>query len=205
MRPRRAFDSLSLRTGQRERSPTPLTRCRASLRSRTFQAARQRFRESVAVVVHTIGLPVFVTPRAPCCEQNEPGCTPWATRSVVALGFGLGVFGGAVVSFGVGGLVGVGLMLRLGDGVAVGLLAVAVSTAASGSMASVGVGAGGGISAARCTLAEAAGCPAGGLLSSVNAATTPPPQQSSARAMTPLMRALRSFFGFDFDFGFGVG
>ncbi|QOC94351.1 hypothetical protein [Micromonospora craniellae] len=153
----------------------------------------------MAVVVHTIGLPVFVTPRAPCREQNEPGCTPFATYSVVAFGFGFVVFGAGVVRFGVGDLV--GLMLWVGDGVAVGLPAVAVATAGSGSTAGVGVGAGGGISAARGTLAEAAGCPGCGFLSSLNAATSPPPQQSSARAMTPLRRAL----GFLVGLGFGVG
>ncbi|MEU4474076.1 hypothetical protein [Micromonospora sp. NPDC023888] len=71
-------------------------------------AARHRFLESVAVVVHTIGLPVFVTPRAPCLEQNDPGCTVdtggGAGFAVVGFGFGAAVvvfgFGAAVVDFG---------------------------------------------------------------------------------------------------------
>ena len=63
--------------------------------------------------MHTIGLPVFVTPRAPCLEQKAPGCTV-ATDG----GFGFAVvgfgFGAAVVAFGLGAAVvvfGLGLVV----------------------------------------------------------------------------------------------
>ncbi|KAB1946092.1 hypothetical protein F8271_07795 [Micromonospora sp. ALFpr18c] len=56
------------------------------------------------MVVHTIGLPVFVTPRAPCFEQNDPGCTVETVGGLVLVVAGFG-FGAAVVDFGLGLLV----------------------------------------------------------------------------------------------------
>jgi hypothetical protein len=43
---------------------------------RSRQADRQRARLSPGFVLHTIGVPAFVTPVAPSGEQNAPGWTP---------------------------------------------------------------------------------------------------------------------------------
>ncbi|TNH29723.1 hypothetical protein FHG89_10880 [Micromonospora orduensis] len=67
------------------------------------------------MVVHTIGLPVLVTPRAPCLEQNAPGCTVGTEGgfgfAVVGFGFGLLIVGLATGRD--GGL----LLVRCGAGV----------------------------------------------------------------------------------------
>ncbi|MEV1315462.1 hypothetical protein AB0J14_05175 [Micromonospora arborensis] len=87
-------------------------------------------------MVHTIALPVFDTPRAPCVEQNAPGVTPCCTAGFVGFGVGLRV-GGFVVFAGAGVRVG-GLVVVdvFGDGlragVVVGLTATSVGVDAAG-------------------------------------------------------------------------
>ncbi|MEU5910112.1 hypothetical protein [Micromonospora sp. NPDC047527] len=171
-------------------------------------AARHRFLESVAVVVHTIGLPVFVTPRAPWVEQNAPGCT------VTGGGFGFAVvgfgFGAAVVGFGFGLLV-VGLtagrdvgalLVRCGPGVGFtdggGLTAAATSgvlpaASASGLVAAVG------LSAMRSLTVAGAVATAFGFLSEsspMSAPAVPMPQQSRTvtAAAIPTTPRLLIFF-----------
>ena len=90
-------------------------------------AARQRRRESVAVVRHTSALPLEVTPTAPAVEQNAPGCTTRPSpdgagsdaRAVVLLGAGAVVMRalGCVVGFtvGIGGGAGTRTFPRTGS------------------------------------------------------------------------------------------
>jgi hypothetical protein len=60
-------------------------------------AARHRSRESVAVVLQTMALPVLVRPVAPATEQNAPGVTVAFEAAVVVAFVAAVVFGAAVV------------------------------------------------------------------------------------------------------------
>ncbi|MGW3897999.1 hypothetical protein ACWD6L_22705 [Micromonospora profundi] len=172
-------------------------------------AARHRFLESVAVVVHTIGLPVFVTPRAPCLEQNDPGCTV-ATDG----GFGFAVvgfgFGAAVVAFGLGAAVvvfGLGLVVvgfTIGRGVGSPLVSCGPGVGLDAAGSGIVDGGASGValaSSARRSLAVGAVCVAAAvgflsLSSVVSAPMVPTPQHSKTEiaAAIPTAPRLPIFF-----------
>jgi hypothetical protein len=114
-------------------------------------AARQRRRESLAVVLQRIAVPFFVFPLAPAGEQKAPGVTAPATVVVFFLGlafflaadlglagFLLVVFGAAFLgcAAGVAGRSGAALCPVAGAGVA-----VALKSASAASELALGVGA----------------------------------------------------------------
>jgi hypothetical protein len=129
--------------------------------------------------LHTIGVPLLVTPRAPRGAQNAPGCTTGPAGRVVFVGRGVGF-----------------LVVGFGFGLTTGFLVVAVWTAgalvvaAAVGAAEVGVGmAGGGlldgktISGRLPDVDDFESLAAFGLSGpTTTASTVTPPQQSTARA-----------------------
>ena len=89
--------------------------------SRTLRSygARQRFRESLAVLVQTMALPVFVTPMARAVEQNAPGVTNAPDALLLGLGVGVGLTGVGVEAGALGVLGEVGGLGADGWGVGV--------------------------------------------------------------------------------------
>ncbi|MFF0153567.1 hypothetical protein [Micromonospora sp. NPDC005203] len=166
------------------------------------------------MVVHTIGLPVFVTPRAPWVEQNDPGCTV-----DTAGGFGFAVvgfgFGAVVVAFGFGadvvalafGLLVVGLatgrdvgvpLVRCGPGVGLSAGDGVVDVCAFGTGLAVAVA----LSTTRSRTVEAlAVATATGFLSlssSVSAPMVPRPQHNKTEMAAAIPTAPRFPFFFFF-------
>lgn len=146
------------------------------------------------MVVHTIGLPVFVTPRAPCLEQNAPGYTVGTDAgfgfAVVGFGFGLLIVGlatgrgGGLLLVRCGAGVGLSAEAGVGDASALGVgltPAVALSTRRSPATGAVAVAAATGFLSP---------------LSSVSAPMAPTPQHSRTEiaAAIPMAPAFPIFF-----------
>ena len=82
-------------------------------------AARHRSRESVAVVLHTILVPLLVSPVAPSTEQYAPGLTVVCTAAVVVVFVAAVVFGADVVVLAVVAVLVVGAVVAVVAGTVV--------------------------------------------------------------------------------------